>query len=128
MATDDEVIAQRKRVDDLRNQILEAKLSSTGDLHERENEMKIDVLEQEEVRLMAELAALRGDTTEAKTVDGYIVPMGTVSVETDTIDISPEEAKKAAAAPGESAEPVVVSVSEAPAPKPAPVTTSTKEV
>jgi hypothetical protein len=130
MATDEEVIASRKRVDDLRNQILEAKLSSTGDLREKENDLTVDALAVEEARLVAELNALRGVDTEPTTVDGYIVPMGTVAIDTDTIDVSPEQAAEVTMvpAPGETVEPVVVSVSEAPAPKPTPVTTSTKEV
>jgi hypothetical protein len=130
MATDEEVIASRKRVDDLRNQILEAKLSSTGDRREKENDLTVDSLAAEEARLVAELNALRGVDTEPTTVDGYIVPMGTVAIETDTIDVTPEQAAAVTVvpAPGEPVEPVVVSVSEAPAPKPAPVTASKKEV
>lgn len=115
MATKEEVIEARGRVDSLRDQIAEAKLSRQRVDNDLVNEMTLDSLAAEERRLAAELAALNGeDVAQETTPEGYVVPMGTTSIETDVIKVNAEDLpdQPAVTLPGETFEPAVVAVSE----------------
>lgn len=115
MATREEVTEARGRVDSLREQIAEAKLNRQRVDSEKVNDLTLDSLQAEENRLAAELAALRGETpVQETTEEGYIVPMGTVAVDTDVIKLNAEDAPPAepVTLPGQTPEPVVVSVGE----------------
>ena len=103
--TTEDVAAQREKVDALREELRLEKQKVLTSASTGANDVKMESLLNEEQRLQADLAALRGpeaqaeflasveaERGEAKEVDGYIVPMGTVSVESEDVNISGEDA------------------------------------
>lgn len=89
MATEQDTTAAKDRIDALRDAITDERLKQDQELVQASTDVEHDVLLVEEERLMRELAILRGDPIETPTVTSatgdYVVPLGTVEVDTDVL-------------------------------------------
>ena len=119
--TQEEIDQERAAVDDLREQIAEEKAKVAIQAAEAGKDYEKETLVRQREALEAELASLRGEPSPVPQpeVDGYIVPMGTVAIDTDvvSVDMSAVEGidvPAGAIVPGDEAE----AVAEAPAPPP----------
>lgn len=99
--TQEEIDQERARVDALREEIAQEKAAKVVASAEASKTFEKETLQQQRQSLEAELAALRGEPSPVpvptvRTSEGdYIVPMGTVSVDTDVVSLDAESVENA---------------------------------